>query len=66
MWVREGDAWHYMSCPELEVLPCVMDDGSIYWACFFEGKPCTAVGASPSSADVMEEAYKHFSKVVDL
>lgn len=66
MWERTWNVWRCKALPELEVRPCRMDDGTCWWACWFEDKPCPAVGASPSSEDVKAEAYEYFTRRVDL
>ena len=66
MWIRNGNVWHWDTVPELEVRPCRMDNHATWWTCWFEGRPCIAVGASASSADVKAEAYEYFLGRIDL
>lgn len=66
MWLRDGNIWRWDKVPELEVRPCLMEGGTAWWVCWFNGAACMAVDASKSSKAVKQSAYEYFSRRIDL
>ena len=66
MWLRDGNVWHWDTVPELEVRPCLMEGGTAWWVCWFNGAACMAVDASKASKAVKQSAYEYFSRRIDL
>lgn len=66
MWLRDWNVWRWDTVPELEVRPCLMEDGTAWWVCWFNGAACMAVEAAKASEAVKRAAYAYFSRRIDL